>query len=79
MLLFNPPYVPTEEEEVQDGQSAPNIKSSWAGGDMGMHITDVLLGQLDVSNMSALKSSSNPFTVSSLASRLLLSRYCRAE
>ncbi|CAG7847403.1 SubName: Full=Related to MTQ2-Putative S-adenosylmethionine-dependent methyltransferase {ECO:0000313/EMBL:CCA68162.1} [Serendipita indica DSM 11827] len=47
VLLFNPPYVPTEEEEVEHGQDTPNIQSSWAGGSMGMHITDILLDQLD--------------------------------
>ena len=39
LLLFNPPYVPTEEEEVGHA----DIRAAWAGGSTGMDVTSRFL------------------------------------
>ncbi len=49
LLVFNPPYVPTEDLEALDAQYRAGIASTWAGGASGMQITDVILDHLDVS------------------------------
>lgn len=50
VLIFNPPYVPTEDEEQQisqqqllSGDSSIAIAASWAGGSTGMNVTNRLL------------------------------------
>jgi release factor glutamine methyltransferase len=43
LLIFNPPYVPTNTEEVDSAQCITDIAGSWAGGVNGMHVTDVFL------------------------------------
>nr|XP_016926398.1 methyltransferase N6AMT1 [Drosophila suzukii] len=55
VLLFNPPYVVTSDEELQTQQfdshsessTERNLVFSWAGGQDGRRITDILLKQLD--------------------------------
>ncbi|WBW75165.1 eRF1 methyltransferase Mtq2 [Schizosaccharomyces osmophilus] len=44
VLLFNPPYVPTEFEEIP---KEANIASTWAGGTDGMDVTSQLLRIVD--------------------------------
>ena len=48
VVIFNPPYVPTLEEEASDAQLSGSIGGAWAGGTDGMKITNVLLRQIDV-------------------------------
>jgi len=48
ILVFNPPYVPTPDEEVDTAQYDAGIAGSWAGGTDGMQVTDALLRQVDV-------------------------------
>lgn len=43
ILVFNPPYVPTDEEEGADAQSSANISAAWAGGAIGMTTTEAVI------------------------------------
>ncbi|EKM60785.1 uncharacterized protein PHACADRAFT_155889 [Phanerochaete carnosa HHB-10118-sp] len=47
LLIFNPPYVPTFDEEAYGAQSTAGIAGAWAGGRDGMQVTDALLDDLD--------------------------------
>ncbi|EDW87431.1 methyltransferase N6AMT1 [Drosophila yakuba] len=55
VLLFNPPYVVTSDAELQTQQfdthsessTDRNLVFSWAGGQDGRRVTDILLKQLD--------------------------------
>ncbi|KAI0726191.1 S-adenosyl-L-methionine-dependent methyltransferase [Fomitopsis betulina] len=46
ILIFNPPYVPTYDDEVDDAQQGTDIEGAWAGGKDGMQVTNVLLDQV---------------------------------
>lgn len=46
-MVFNPPYVPTYDSEAVDAQDRADLTGSWAGGERGMQVTDILLDQLD--------------------------------
>ena len=48
ILVFNPPYVPTSDDEAGAAQHGAGIAGSWAGGADGMQVTDTLLRQVDV-------------------------------
>jgi release factor glutamine methyltransferase len=50
VLLFNPPYVPTPEDEVWTPAADTKriIFASWAGGERGRVVIDRVLDQLDV-------------------------------
>jgi len=50
VLVFNPPYVPTELEETKQGQEVGQISSSWAGGFDGMEVANKLLRESEVRN-----------------------------
>ena len=49
LLVFNPPYVPTYTEEASNAQGDRDIQGSWAGGSLGMEITNRVLDSLGVS------------------------------
>lgn len=48
VIMFNPPYVPTSEEEAVVAQSSRDIGGAWAGGSDGMLVTNVLLQRIEV-------------------------------
>jgi len=43
ILLFNPPYVPTSQDEATYAQDSKGLVGSWAGGQNGMEVTNRLL------------------------------------
>lgn len=47
VLLFNPPYVPTDTDEASSAQGSADIAGSWAGGADGMEITNRLLQDVE--------------------------------
>lgn len=58
VLVFNPPYVETEDEEAADAQAGGVIERAWAGGQAGMRVTDRLLEYVEVSGHASQSSSS---------------------
>ena len=38
VIIFNPPYVVTSEEELSEDQSKMSIEASWAGGEYGISV-----------------------------------------
>jgi methylase of polypeptide subunit release factors len=44
VLVYNPPYVPTSEDDVWAG----DLRFSWRGGGMGMDTTWLVLDELEV-------------------------------
>ncbi|OJA07639.1 hypothetical protein AZE42_01108 [Rhizopogon vesiculosus] len=52
ILLFNPPYVPTDTYEASSAQSNADIAGSWAGGTDGMEVTERLLQDVEVSSFT---------------------------
>ncbi|GAA5843397.1 hypothetical protein JCM9279_002090 [Rhodotorula babjevae] len=47
VLVFNPPYVETEDAEAFDAQEDGVIERAWAGGIGGMRVTNRLLEQVE--------------------------------
>ncbi|KAF8168239.1 S-adenosyl-L-methionine-dependent methyltransferase [Crassisporium funariophilum] len=47
VILFNPPYVPTTEEEAYGAQDSKNLEGAWAGGSDGMQITNIFLDRVE--------------------------------
>jgi release factor glutamine methyltransferase len=62
ILIFNPPYVPTDEAEKSDRQRMGDIGSAWAGGAIGMDVTNKLLEQVQVRPSYGKPAKSNWFT-----------------
>lgn len=46
LLIFNPPYVETEEAEMTATQQGRDIGGAWAGGNFGMSVTNLVLERL---------------------------------
>jgi len=47
IILFNPPYVPTLDDEAATAQGTCDIEGSWAGGANGMNVTDLFLERVE--------------------------------
>ncbi|GAA6054344.1 hypothetical protein JCM3770_003327 [Rhodotorula araucariae] len=47
VLVFNPPYVETDDVEAEQAQQGGVIERAWAGGAGGMRVTNRLLEQVD--------------------------------
>lgn len=45
IILFNPPYVPTEENEFSEARST--LSAAWAGGPKGRMVIDRFIKQID--------------------------------
>jgi release factor glutamine methyltransferase len=43
VVVFNPPYVPTSDEELHDAEKAADISAAWAGGERGRRVLDRLM------------------------------------
>lgn len=43
VLVFNPPYVPTSDEELAEAERTTDISAAWAGGERGRRVLDRLL------------------------------------
>ncbi|KAL7420303.1 S-adenosylmethionine-dependent methyltransferase [Cryptotrichosporon argae] len=46
VMVFNPPYVETEETEMTITQNSRGIGGAWAGGEAGMMVTNLVLEQV---------------------------------
>jgi release factor glutamine methyltransferase len=55
VLVFNPPYVPTEEEEGISAQASADIAAAWAGGAAGLSTADLLIHAAPVCLFSVTK------------------------
>ncbi len=57
VLIFNPPYVPTDEAELQESHDTTQlIKATWAGGQDGVQPLKILWPQLEVGSAIINKS-----------------------
>lgn len=45
VIVFNPPYVPTDDDELHRALHTRDISASWAGGKDGREVTDNFLTQ----------------------------------
>lgn len=46
LLVFNPPYVETENDEMTATQAGRDIGGAWAGGSFGMQVTNLVLERI---------------------------------
>lgn len=56
VLICNPPYVPTPDDEVDYGiigiSNGGGIAAAWAGGENGRKVIDLFLPKIKVANLS---------------------------
>ena len=45
MIIFNPPYVATEQDELERAQEQKGIEAAWAGGKFGIEVLENFLPQ----------------------------------
>ena len=45
VIVFNPPYVATEEDELNRAQELKGIEAAWAGGKYGIEVLEQFLPQ----------------------------------
>ncbi|BGP19107.1 S-adenosylmethionine-dependent methyltransferase [Rhodosporidiobolus nylandii] len=55
VLIFNPPYVETYDEEAELAQEGGVIERAWAGGQGGMRVTNRVLEQVENKPVEILK------------------------
>lgn len=48
IVVFNPPYVPTDSQELKLAQGRRNISASWAGGEFGREIMIRAIKEVEV-------------------------------
>ncbi|KDE07479.1 methylase [Microbotryum lychnidis-dioicae p1A1 Lamole] len=48
VIVFNPPYVPTSEDELEMARMEGVLERAWAGGADGMQVTDRLLDVVEL-------------------------------
>ncbi|KAI0562698.1 methyltransferase [Gracilaria domingensis] len=48
VIVFNPPYVPTDDDELQRALTKHDISASWAGGKDGREVIDRFLKSLNL-------------------------------
>lgn len=53
VLVFNPPYVPTQEEEEAIAQNKGGIEGAWAGGSTGTNLVDQLIASRTIAEVLA--------------------------
>lgn len=51
VLIFNPPYVPTDEEEYKRSVETHDISAAWAGGPTGTAVLDRLIPNVKVNHL----------------------------
>eukprot|EP00461_Guttulinopsis_vulgaris_P003744 UN03745 len=61
VLLFNPPYVPTYEHEVDNQNEDDMIMNAYAGGSKGRDVLDKLIPQITRLISSSSETNNNPF------------------
>jgi methylase of polypeptide subunit release factors len=49
LIIFNPPYVTTDDDEFEHAKTKKDISASWAGGKTGSEVTYEFINQLEVS------------------------------
>ncbi|PWY98563.1 putative methylase [Testicularia cyperi] len=88
VLVFNPPYVPTEEEEEMMAQDQHGIEGAWAGGATGTKLVDQLIDSGTIEQilapggsfyLVAIRQNDPPMLVARLQARGLLSEIVLAR
>lgn len=79
IIIFNPPYVPTDEDELERALTTHDISAAWAGGRKGRYVIDKFLKSLPSALSSnavaylVLLKENDPVQISGLATKQGLS------